>query len=291
MSYRLFTDAASDLPPEISAQYGVTVLPMAFTLGGEAYMYWPGGGDLSIRECADAMRAGKDASTSQINTYTFLETFSPVLAAGEDVIYLSLSSVLSGQYAASAVAAAELSEKYPERRIACIDTLCPSISLGQLVWCAAKRQQELDFDGMVAWVEREKLRFANWFTVENLIYLRKGGRISGATAAIATVLGIKPVMTTDDEGHLVAVDKVKGRKKSIRILVENTARNMKQDGPLDTIVVGNFDAKEEAEQAAEMLRELGANKVQVWDIGITIGAHSGPGTLSIFYYADRRTKD
>ena len=290
MSYRIFTDAASDLPPRYAQQYDVTVLPMGFTLDGKSYVFSPGGGDLSVHECAEQMRAGKSVSTTMINTYNFIEAFTPVLEAGEDVVYLALSSGLSGQAHAAQAAARELRESFPKQKIACIDTLCPSISLGQLTLCAAKRKQEFDFDQMVAYVEREKLHFANWFTVQDMVYLKRGGRISGATAAMATVLNIKPIMTTDDEGHLIAVEKVQGRKKSIKTLVENTLRNMKQDGELDMIVVGNNDAPEEAEEAAQMLREGGANQVEVWDIGITVGAHSGPGTISIFYYADKRTK-
>jgi len=290
MSYKLFTDAASDLPLHYAQQYGVTVLPMGFTLDGKNYIYSPGGGDLTVHECAEQMRAGKSVSTTMINTYNFIEAFTPVLEAGEDLIYLAFSSGLSGQAHAAQSAARELRESFPQRKIACIDSLSPSISLGQLTLCAARHQQEFDFDQMVAYAEREKLHFANWFTVQDMAYLKRGGRISGATAAMATVLNIKPVMTTDDEGHLIAVDKIQGRKKSIKTLVENTLRNMKQDGELDTIVVGNNDAPEEAEEAARMLREGGANRTEVWDIGITIGAHSGPGTISIFYYADKRTK-
>lgn len=290
MSYRIFTDAASDLPQKYALEYGITVLPMGFTLDGTNYTFIPGGGDISVHECAEQMRAGKPVSTSMINTYTFIEAFSSVLEAGEDVIYIALSSRLSGQADASQSAAKELRESFPQRKITCIDTLCPSISLGQLTMCAAKHKHEFDFDQMVDYVEREKLHFANWFTVQDMIHLKRGGRISGATAAMATVLNIKPIMTTDDNGQLIAVEKVQGRKKSIKTLVENTVRNMKQDGELDTIVVGNFDAPDEAQETAKILREQGAKQVDVWDIGISIGAHSGPGTISVFYYAQMRTK-
>lgn len=291
MSYRIFTDAASDLPESFAQHYGVTVLPMGFTLDGESHVYVPGGGDLSVHDCAEQMRAGKRVSTTMINTYTFVKAFTPTLEAGEDIVYLAFSSGLSGQAEAAKAASLELREIFPQRKIACIDTLCPSISLGQLTLCAAKHHAAFGFDEMVAYVEREKLHFANWFTVQDMVYLRRGGRISGATAAMATVLNIKPIMTTDQDGHLIAVGKVQGRRKSIRTLVENTVRNMRLDGELSTIVVGHNDAPGEAAQAAQMLREHGAGSVEVWDIGITIGAHSGPGTISIFYYADKRTKN
>lgn len=213
MSYKIITDATSDLPLALAQQWGVEVLPMDYTLDGQPHTYAPGNSDVPLPEIFNAMRNGAVAVTSQINAFSFTKAFEPYLQQGLDIIYIGFSSALSGTVASAGIAKAELLEKYPDRKIAVVDSLCASMGQGLYVYYAARLQKELDFDAMVAWLEENKLHFVHWFTVDDLVYLKRGGRVSGATAAIATVLQIKPVMHVDELGRLIAIDKVQGRKK------------------------------------------------------------------------------
>ena len=224
MSYRIFTDATSDLPATFAEQLQVSVLPMGFTMEEKEYFYIPGRSDMPIETFFEKMRTGIAVNTAQVNAFTFLEAFEPVLKNGEDVLYIGFSSKLSGTVQSAFSAAEELSAKYPDRKIFVIDSCCASLGEGLLVYYAA-RKRDLSVEALAKWVEENKLRFVHWFTVDDLVYLKRGGRISGATAAIATILNIKPVMHVDNEGYLVATEKVQGRKKSLRALFDHMEKN------------------------------------------------------------------
>lgn len=287
MSYKLITDTTSDLPPAFSKEWDVEVIPMEYTLDGKTYACYPGGGDQSISAFYNAMRQGAKVVTSQINAYTFTSTFEPHLQAGRDIIYLGFSGALSGTVGSARIAQAELLEKYPERRIAVVDSLGASLGQGLFVYYAARKQKELNFDEMAAWAESSKLSFVHWFTVDDLEYLKRGGRVSGATAAIATVLQIKPVMHVDVEGHLVAVEKVQGRKKSLKALVDHMAESVDKE-KTDTVFIGHCDVPKDAELVARQVRErIGIQNIVIDDIGVMIGAHSGPGTVALFFVGRR----
>ncbi|MEG1525567.1 MAG: DegV family protein [Clostridia bacterium] len=289
MSYRIFTDATSDLPKEIAAQLNVTVLPMAFLMEGREYQYVPGNSEMPIEMFYQKMRDGVAVNTVQINTFQFVEAFTPALEAGEDVIYIGFSSGLSGTIGSANAAAAELMGQYPERRIACIDSLCASLGEGLLVTYAARQHSKLSFDEMVNWCENNKRNAVHWFTVNDLVYLKRGGRVSGATAAMATVLQIKPVMHVDDEGNLVAVSKVQGRKKSLRALIDNMKATVDLD-MTDIVYVGNCDCLEDANSVADWVRENfpSIKELLVSTIGTSIGAHAGPGTVALFFFGSPR---
>ncbi len=287
MSYRIFTDATSDLPAKFAEQLHVTVLPMGFTMEEKEYFYIPGRSDMPIEHFFAKMRAGIAVSTAQVNTFTFIEAFEPVLQAGEDVLYIGFSSKLSGTVQSAFGAAEELNAKYPERKIIVIDSCSASLGEGLLVYYAAK-QQNLSIDELAKWVEEAKLHFAHWFTVDDLVYLKRGGRISGATAAIATILNIKPVMHVDNEGYLVAVEKVQGRKKSLRSLFEHMENTLDQ-AATHTVFIGHCDAVSDAEFVASLVHEKYPDiMVHIDDIGTSIGAHSGPGTIALFFVASER---
>ncbi len=287
MSYRIFTDATSDLPAEFAAQLGVTVMPMGFTMDEKEYFYIPGNSVMPIETFYANMRAGKDVTTAQVNTFAFLEAFEPVLKAGEDILYIGFSSKLSGTVQSAVSAAEELRPKYPERKIIVVDSCSASLGEGLLVYYVA-RKKDLSLDELAAWTEENKLRFAHWFTVDDLVYLKRGGRISGATAAIATILNIKPVMHVDDEGYLVAVEKVQGRKKSLRSLFEHMEKTV-DTAATDTVFIGHCDAQSDADYVASLVREAYPDMtVYVDTIGTSIGAHSGPGTIALFFVASER---
>lgn len=287
LPYKLITDATSDLPFSLAQEWDVEVLPMEYTLNGKPYSYCPGNGDQTTAEFFAAMRQGASAITSQINAYTFTSVFEGYLKQGMDVIYAGFSSALSGTVGSARIAQAELAEKYPGRKIAVVDSLCASLGQGLFLYYAARLQKELDFDAMVAWLEANKLHFVHWFTVDDLEYLKRGGRVSGATAAIATVLQIKPVMHVDCDGHLVAVEKVQGRKKSLKALVDHMVASMDKE-KADVAFIGHCDAQKEAELVAAQIRErTGIETIVIDDIGVMIGAHSGPGTVALFFYGTR----
>lgn len=289
MSYRIFTDATSDLPLHIAEKLHVTVLPMGFLMEGKEYQYIPGRSEMPIETFFAKMRAGVEVSTVQINTFQFINAFKPVLEAGDDVVYIGFSSGLSGTIGSAQAAVAELMEEFPERKVACIDSLCASLGEGLFVTYAARQQDRLSFDEMVAWCEANKLRQIHWFTVDDLVYLKRGGRVSGATAAIATVLQIKPVMHVDDEGHLVAVSKVQGRKKSLRALVDNMESTVDLS-QTDVVYIGHCDCLEDAQYVESLVREKfpSLSEIVVDVIGTSIGAHSGPGTVALFFFGSPR---
>ncbi len=288
MAYRIFTDATSDITVELAKELCVSVLPMEFTMDGRIYRHVPGDPELNLKALFDAMRAGKQASTSQITAFQFTEAFTPVLEAGEDIIHIGFSTALSGSTASAQLAVEELKKKFPARKIACVDSLSASLGEGLLVYYASRRKDALDFDGMVQWLEENKLHFCHWFTVDDLVYLKRGGRVSGATAAIATVLKIKPVMHVNDEGQLIALDKVAGRKRSLKALVDSMEESIDRE-KADTVFVGHCDAFEDAQFVADAVRErFNIADIRIYDIGITIGAHSGPGTIALFHYGKKR---
>lgn len=287
MSYRIFTDATSDLPAAFAEQLHVTVLPMGFTMEEKEYFYIPGRSDMPIETFFTKMRAGVGVTTAQVNTFAFIDAFEPVLQSGEDILYIGFSSKLSGTVQSANSAAEELKAKYPERKVIVIDSCSASLGEGLLVYYAA-RKQSLGLDELAAWVEENKLRFVHWFTVDDLVYLKRGGRISGATAAIATILNIKPVMHVDNEGYLVAVEKVQGRKKSLRALFEHMEKTV-DTSATDTVFIGHCDAKADADYVAALVHEKYPDMmIHVDDIGTSIGAHSGPGTIALFFVGSER---
>ncbi|MEZ4508982.1 MAG: DegV family protein [Eubacteriales bacterium] len=287
MSYRIFTEATSDFPASFAEQLNVTVLPMGFTMEGKEYFYIPGRSDMPIETFFEKMRAGVPVTTAQVNAYTFIEAFEPVLKNGEDILYIGFSSKLSGSVQSGFSAAEELRAKYPERKIFVIDSLCASLGEGLLVYYAA-RKQDMAIEDLANWVEENKLRLIHWFTVEDLVYLKRGGRISGATAAIATILNIKPVMHVDNEGYLVAVEKVQGRKKSLRSLFDRMVKTVDTKAT-DTVFIGHCDSKADAEYVASLVHEAYPDMmVHIDDIGTSVGAHSGPGTIALFFIGSER---
>ena len=287
MSYRIFTEATSDFPAKFAEQLNVTVLPMGFTMEDKEYFYIPGRSDMPIETFFEKMRAGVPVTTAQVNAYTFIEAFEPVLKNGEDILYIGFSSKLSGSVQSGFSAAEELRAKYPERKIFVVDSLCASLGEGLLVYYAA-RKQNMAIEDLAKWVEENKLRFIHWFTVEDLVYLKRGGRVSGATAAIATILNIKPVMHVDNEGYLVAVEKVQGRKKSLRALFERMEKTVDTKAT-DTVFIGHCVSKEDAEYVASLVHEKYPDMmVHIDDIGTSVGAHSGPGTIALFFIGSER---
>ena len=285
-NYVIFTDSSADLPLDLVKKLDVKVVQLSVTLEGDE----PKPNDkVNTKEFYDALRTKKTATTSTPSIDTFLQAFEPEVASGKDLLYLGFSSGLSGTYNAGAVAASELSEKYPDRKIYTVDTLCASLGEGLIVYSAAKMQAGgASIEDVRDFVENNKLNLCHWFTVDDLFFLKRGGRVSAATAVRGTMLSIKPVMHVDNAGKLINVEKARGRKAAIEALIRNM-RESHTDIENQPVFISHGDCIEDANYLASRVKEEFGVEVLVIDyVGPVIGAHSGPGTLALFFYGKQR---
>ena len=289
MGYRLFSDVTADVSEELMAGMPpVELVPMQVELGGENYTYGPDG-NLTVAHFYAEQRAGKFASTSQINPMVYRECFEKVLKEGEDILYLCFSSGLSSTLQSANLCAQELREEYPERRLIVVDTLCAAVGEAMLVREAARKQQEgLSIEELAAWVEENRLKICHWFTVDSFDHLKHGGRVSAAAAVVGTMLQIKPLLHVDEEGKLRVAEKPRGRKQAIRTQVAHMKEGwMPEMGKL--VVIGHGDCPEDCEQLKQaVLKEFPDADIRVADIGPVIGAHTGPGMLALIYWGTNR---
>jgi len=287
--YRIITDSNCDLTQEQTDRLKLIVIPMSFTIGEDSLLDYPDERSLSHQEFYRRIAAGENSTTNQISMVTFMETFEPYLAAGEDVLYLGFSSGLSGTYNNSVVAAQELAAKYPQRKIYAVDTLAASMGEGLLVYHAVMKKREgASIDEVKEWMEQNRNRMHHWFTVDDLNHLKRGGRISGASAVVGTMLGIKPVLHFDDQGHIILMDKIRGRKQSLDTLVNHMEKTAVDPGK-QMIFVSHGDSPEGCDYVVrEVKKRFGVSQIETAPIGPVIGAHSGPGTVALFYLGQDR---
>ena len=287
--YILLTDSSADLPAELVEELDVEVLPLSFTIRGTTLQNWPDNRDMAPAEFYRMLREGESATTSAVNVTEFVEKMEPHLKAGRDVLVAAFSSGLSATCHSAQIAAAELAEQYPERKVYVVDTLCASLGQGLLVWYAARmRQAGKGIDEVRDWMEENKLRLCHWFTVDDLHFLKRGGRVSPAVAMVGTMLSIKPVMHVDDEGHLVKVGTARGRNASLRALVDHMAETAIEPAG-QTVFISHGDCAGDAEKvAADVKARFGVETVLVNYVGPVIGAHSGPGTVALFFLGRNR---
>lgn len=285
-NYVIFTDSSSDLPLSLAAEMGVQMLPLEVNIDGVGSKM---NDEIDIKEFYAYLRDKKTAKTSAVNMDRFLEAFEKIVSEGDDLLYIGFSSGLSATYMAAKNAAEELSEKYPERKLIAIDSLCASLGQGLLVKLAAdKKAAGATIDECAEFVESQKLHLCHWFTVEDLFFLKRGGRVSATTAVLGTMLQIKPVMHVDNEGHLINVAKARGRAASIAAL----AAKMKEtaiDPKSQTVFISHGDCFDDAKKLADMITaEFGITDIFISEVGPVIGAHSGPGTLALFFLGTER---
>ena len=287
--YVLFTESTTDLSVELVKELGIEVLPMRFTLDGTEYNNYPDNRELSAHDFYDQLRAGGMGTTSQIIQAAFEEAFTPVLEAGKDILYLSFSSGLSGTFQSARLAAEELAEKYPQRTVRVLDTLQASMGEGLAVYYAATMKNEgKSLEEVADWFEANKMRVCAWFTVDDLMFLKRGGRLGGGAAVVGTLLGIKPILHVDDEGHLIKVGTARGRSAALKALVEHMAQTA-EDPAGQTVFISHGDCRADAEKvAAEVKARFGVQDVVINYVGPVIGAHSGPGTLALFFLGSKR---
>lgn len=288
-TYRIVTDSTTDLTPELIQELDVQVIPLCYMMGGKTYHNIPGGGEMTDKEFYAKLRAGSMSTTTQVNSEEFLHVFTPLLEAGQDVLYIAFSSGLSGTYHSAVLAREELKQRFPDRRLEVFDSLCASMGEGLLVYHAAKlRNAGKSLDEVLAWLKGNVLNLCHWFTVDDLNHLKRGGRVSTATALVGTMLGIKPVLHVDDEGHLIPVSKVRGRKQSLDALVRRMEDTVLDPGN-QMVFISHGDCLEDAQYVERQIREkLGVQQVKLGFIGPVIGAHSGPGTVALFFLGKER---
>ena len=286
--YRIFTDSGSDIGAELLKAWEVTSLSLTFRFDGEDKEY--SNNEMDIKTFYDKMREGGVAKTAAVNIGAFTLEFRKCLESGMDILYIGFSSGLSTTFNSARIAAENLKSEFPDRKILVIDSLCASAGQGLIVYLAnEKRKSGASIEEAYEYTKSLVPSICHWFTVDDLVYLKRGGRVSAVAALVGGVLGIKPVLHVDDEGHLINVNKVRGRKTAINALADKygeLALNPKE-GP---IFISQADCLRDAEELASILKsKYGAPDVQViTDVGTVIGAHSGPGTLALFFLGKNR---
>ena len=286
-NFVIFTDSACDIYPEVLENWGVGCVSLAFRFDHIDRDYK--NEDMPIQEFYRNMRDGHIAKTNAVNIDAFSKGFEKVLSEGKDLLYLGFSSGLSATFRQGKLAAEDLAEKYPDRKIIAIDTLCASAGQGLIVKLALdKMNAGASIEETAAYVNELIPKLAHWFTVEDLVYLKRGGRVSPAVALVGGMLQIKPVMHVDDEGHLIKVSTVRGRKASLAALADKLIETA-EDPANGTFFISHGDCAEDAQTLCDMIVAKGGNKVElITHVGTVIGAHSGPGTMALFFIAKQR---
>lgn len=287
--FAVVTDSSCDLPAQAAEEMDLTVLPLTFTMGGKEYTNYLDGRELPIRDFYARLRSGEMPHTAAVNLEAFLAALEPLLKAGRDVLVASFSSMLSSTCSTAKLACEELKKKYPERRLFCVDTRAASLGQGMLVdYTVRQKRLGKTIEEVRDWLEENKLRMCHWFTVDDLNHLKRGGRISSAVALIGGMLNVKPVMHVDDTGSLVPVGKVRGRRASLDALVNHMAETAVKPEE-QTVYISHGDSPEDAEYvASEVKRRVGVKEVIINHVGPVIGAHSGPGTMALFFFGTHR---
>ena len=286
----IITDSSCDISQQMADELELVVMPLAVTVDGkDTYNNYLDEREISTHDFYEKLRAGSTAVTSASNLDAFDKVMRPILESGKDILYMGFSSALSSTCATGALVASNLMEEFPGRKAAAFDTLCASMGQGLLVWYAAKyRLQGHSLEETLAYAQELRPGLAHWFTVDDLHHLKRGGRVSAATAVVGTALGIKPVLHVDDEGRLINVGKARGRKKSILELAERMEETG-VDMAKQTVFISHGDCLEDAQFLAQVLKErCGPKEIVINPIGPVIGAHSGPGTLALFFRATKR---
>ena len=284
--FTIVTESTCDLSAERIKDYGVVMVQGSFTLAdGTTHT----NETISYPEFFKYLREGGSAKTAAINSVLYADAFRAELEKGNDILYLGFSSGLSTTYNSARMAAEELKEEFPDRKVLAVDTLCASAGQGLLVYLAVKQRDEGKTLAEIAeYAEKTKVGMCHWFTVDDLVYLKRGGRISPTVAFVGGILGIKPVLHMDDEGHLISMSKARGRKNALKAIVDrfNELAVDKQNG---TVFISHGDCIDDANELAGMLKDaFGVTVSIIADIGPVIGAHSGPGTLALFFIGKER---
>lgn len=288
MSFILATDSSANLTDEMIEKYALEILPLSYLVDGIEHVSYVKGVKTDLPSFYKSMREGAKVSTSCVNVETASEFFERFLSAGKDVLYIGFSSALSATCANAETAAANLRNKYPDRKIYVVDSLAASMGQGLLVtYAATEKEQGKSIEEVRDFTEALKLKVCHQFTVDDLMFLKRGGRISGGTALIGTILKIKPVMHVDNLGRLIPKGKVIGRKTSIKALYNKYVEKA-YDKEKQLVYISHGDCPDDAKLLADMIRESGCKSIEINYVDQVIGAHSGPGTLALFFLGNDR---
>ena len=287
MTYQIITDATADLNDELlTGLPEVKIIPMHVQVNGKEYLFGPGG-NITNEEFYTYLRAGQFATTSQINPETYREHFEKILKQGKDVLYLCFSSGMSRTIQSAQMAIAELREEYPDRTILCLDTLCAAVGEGLFVMEAARKQaQGMDIHKLYSWLESHRMNLCHWVTVDTFEHLKHGGRVSATSAAMGTLLGIKPLIHVDENGKLVAMGKPRGKKKALEALLSNMEKGWMPEISRQ-VIIGHGDSLDVAIALRDMVAaRFPEAEIYIAPIGPIIGAHAGPGVMTVFFWGN-----
>lgn len=288
-NFVITTDTTADLPAEYVDKHQLGILSLTYTLDDTTYNWW---NPLPVKDFYNYMREGSLPTTSQVNPEEAKSIFESIIKEQDaDILHIAFSSGLSGSYNSSRIAAEELAEEYPDHKIIIIDSLAASLGEGLLVHKAVTMKEAgHSLEEIAAWIEENKLHAVHNFTVNDLFHLYRGGRLSKTAAVLGTMISLKPILHVDDEGHLTALSKVRGRKKSLTALVDAMEKQVGSwKDKNDIIFIGHGDCEEEAQRVADMIKErLGYDSYLINHVGPTIGAHTGPDVIVLCYMGDYR---
>ncbi len=284
--YVLTTESTCDIWRSYKDREDLGFIPLSYTFGEESF--FDTDENVSSHDFYEMMREGKKANTSLVNFERFFDFFEGYLKKGQDVLHFAFSSGLSGTANNAFLAAEELNQKY-ENKVTVVDTLCASAGQGLFFLTAIKKRDEgTSLEDLAKWAEETKLHMSHRFTVMDLKYLERTGRVSKAAAILGTLLSVKPVLHMDNNGKLVALNKVRGRRQSL-IALADAMEQTKGNYQNDLIYISQADAIEDAEFLKQLILEKNPkSEVKITDIGPVIGSHAGPGTIALFFFADNR---
>ena len=285
-TYKIVTDSCCDFTAEQYARLDLTYVPLTLLYKGQVCESFTEANEL--KDFYDGIRAGEMPTTSAANPDNWARVMEPVLKAGQDILCITFTSAMSTTHQSAVIAAEELKERYPERKILVIDSLCAALGQGLLVYYACKKRDEgMTLEELASWVEENKLKLCHWVTIDDLNHLKRGGRVSATTAFVGTMIGIKPIIRVDDEGRLETFSKIRGRKAAIEYLVEKLNDHITD---CDTVFIAHGDCPEDAKKLEELIRQARPEikNIMIGYVGGVIGAHTGPGVLVTFFLGDGR---
>jgi len=290
MEFQIVTDTGSNLLDETIQEFNLCILPWTFMVDGVEYTSYTEGEPSDLKRFYTMMREGKVITTSLPNRAKSERALRQILEDGHDLLYLGFSSGISGTYESTAAILDSLRTEYPNRKIYHCDTRAASMGEGLLVYLACcKAREGASIEETHAWVEANKFNLAHWFTVDDLMFLFRGGRVSRTSAWAGSLLNIKPVLHVDNAGCLIPMEKVRGRKKSIQALFKHMKESALKPVEDQVVFISHGDCEEDALHLADMIRsEFGCKDIRINYVDPVIGAHSGPGTLALFFMADGR---
>lgn len=289
MKFEIITDSSANLTDSLIEKYDLKIISLSYFIGEEEYLSYKEGVKTDYSEFYARIRKKEEARTSLANYEECMRVLRPIAESGRDILYIGFSSALSGTFQNVSNCMQELRTKHPDQKLLCVDSLSASMGEGLLVYHALElAQRGATIEETLEWVENHKMNICQWFTVDDLFFLKRGGRLSGAAALAGSLLEIKPILHIDEEGRLVMVSKVKGRKKSLNALVQHMEETVVKIKP-QKIFIAHGDCLEDAQYLADGIKaKLGLEDIEINYVDPVIGVHSGPGTIALFYYGKTR---